>query len=347
MSQLKSMHEVFEECLELVFGGESVEECLRRYPDQAKELRPLIETAVATRKVMAAATPTAQFREKARQELYAAQRDLAATRAGRRRWLSWEWRPAWAVSLGVAVLVIMAGSGAVLASTGSMPGQPLYAVKHTAQSARIALTRSPQARSELYATLADQRVQEIVYLAGTGTPERMEQPTRDLDTYLNRISELNGGLKPNAVAAARNASSAGGTAESTAGDNPPQLAAPASPAPQTAPGTPFKMGATDSSNTTLAASATAPTPTIAIGIPPAVAFQKSDSNPGEVVVSSAAASDPKARLRARIILQSSKDQAKLEAALESAPPQARPALLQAIAISQSGYEKALQSLETE
>jgi hypothetical protein len=341
------MHEVFEDCLELVFGGASVEECLRRYPNQAEELRPLIETAVAARKVLAAAHPSVEFRDKARREFYAAQQERNARRSARRSWLAWDWQPAWAVSIGVAVLVVMAGSGAVLASNGSMPGQPLYAVKHTAQNARIAITKSPDAKSELYASLADQRVKEIVYLAGTGAPERMGQPTRDLNTYLNGITELNGGVKANTMAIARNAA-AGGATESTNDANAPRLMAPAaSPAPQTAPSTSFDTEASNTSSAPQAYSGTGPTPTITVPLPPAIAFQKSDSSSPGIVVSNASASDPKAKLKARIVLQSNEHTSKLEAALNSAPPQAIPALLEAIAVSRSGYEKALQSLGLE
>lgn len=45
----KRIEEIFEECLERVFDGESIEESVSRYPEQAKELRELLETAVATR----------------------------------------------------------------------------------------------------------------------------------------------------------------------------------------------------------------------------------------------------------------------------------------------------------
>jgi hypothetical protein len=62
-----------------------------------------------------------------------------------------------------------------------------------------------------------------------------------------------------------------------------------------------------------------------------------------VVVSSPPNS--KAILRARISFQAAENAARLRAAYEKAPPEAKLALLKAIAVSQSGYEKALQSLD--
>ena len=137
MAKPKPVHEAFEECLELVFQGESIEDCLRRFPAQAAGLRPLLETVVATRKAVVV-DPRPEFREQARQRLLAAQRDRTVKTKGRRTGLAWNWRPAWALSLAAFLVVVAGGGGTVAASGGSMPGQPLYAVKHAAESARLA-----------------------------------------------------------------------------------------------------------------------------------------------------------------------------------------------------------------
>jgi hypothetical protein len=55
--------------------------------------------------------------------------------------------------------------------------------------------------------------------------------------------------------------------------------------------------------------------------------------------------DQRARLRAMVIYQATHNPARLKAALMNASPQARLALLRAIAVSETGYEKALMSLE--
>jgi hypothetical protein len=56
--------------------------------------------------------------------------------------------------------------------------------------------------------------------------------------------------------------------------------------------------------------------------------------------------DQRARLRAMVTYQATLNQTRLKAALMNATsPQARLALLRAIAVSETGYEKALMSLE--
>ncbi len=82
-----------------------------------------------------------------------------------------------------------------------------------------------------------------------------------------------------------------------------------------------------------------PTPTITVSVPPPVAappwwWPFGRSSPNE-----------KAELIARITYQYNVDQAQLKAALATASPETRPALLKAIAVSQTGYETAIQALE--
>jgi len=93
--------------------------------------------------------------------------------------------------------------------------------------------------------------------------------------------------------------------------------------------------------------ALAPVPSVTVVLPPPV-----EAAPGAkaiataippVVVSNMPAS--KAILKARISFQAIENTARLRAALDRASPEAKPALLRAIAVSQSGYKKALQSLD--
>jgi hypothetical protein len=339
MKRSRQVEEIFEECLELVFKGESIEECLRRYPEHESELRDLLETSVLARKALAV-QPSPEFRERARQQLYAAQREKAAASAANRR-LGWTWQPRWATAVAAVVLVIVAGSSTVLASVSSMPGQALYGVKHAAESARVALTPSKTAKAEVYASLADQRVKEIIYAADRGDSGQVQQVTNDLNSYLNHIAALNGvqnaSVSPNYGAL--------GSAAAPTVTVPPMATA----APTTGP-------ATDNSGKTWTAQAPPPV-TITQAVPPRAAAPPTQVTvivPGPeekgltaaiptVVVSNLPTA--KAILKARISFQAADNSARLRAAYEKAPPQAKLALLKAIAVSQSGYEKALQSLD--
>ena len=44
------LDEVLQECIELLRGGASVEECLARYPEQANDLTPLLRATLAAQR---------------------------------------------------------------------------------------------------------------------------------------------------------------------------------------------------------------------------------------------------------------------------------------------------------
>ncbi len=318
MTSSKPVRDAFEECLELVLKkGESVEDCLHRFPALAAELRPLLETVVATRRAVLV-EPRPEFRERARRQLVAAQRDRALQPAGRRAGFAWNWRPAWAWSLAAFLVVVLGGGGTVVAAAGSMPGQPLYAVKHATESARLALALSATAKLDLYAHLADQRVGEIVHLAGRSDAGQLPRVTRDLDRYLSRITELSGGVSQDAVLFSKDSSAA---APALSPPSERTIESAATPAPTTA-------------------GAASPAPTVIspnYGEPSAGTVASADGSVETI--------SPRAAFKARIAIQSAENAARLKAALASVSPETEPALVRAIAVSQSGYEKVLQALQ--
>jgi len=69
----KSMAERFEnmldQCLEGLRQGESLEQCLARYPEQAAELAPLLRVAMASQKASSAVKPRPECKARARSEI--------------------------------------------------------------------------------------------------------------------------------------------------------------------------------------------------------------------------------------------------------------------------------------
>jgi hypothetical protein len=294
MRKSRPFRDIFEECLELVLvKGETVEECLRRYPEHARELKSLLETATATKKA-AAVQPSPEFRERARQQFYAALRQMPARK--KRTGFSWAAQPRWATVVVLVLAILLVSSGTVAAASGSMPDQPLYPVKRATEQAWLALTFSPLHKAELYARLADRRVLEIVYLAGKNKPEQVQWATQSLDRHLARIADLAG--TPKMLMAGESAAPA-----------PMMTAVPA---------------------TTTFGEVTPTSPLLGV--------ESQDSG-------SRNAFDQRARLRAVVIYQATHNPERLKAALMNTSPEARLALLRAIAVSETGYEKALMSLE--
>jgi len=186
MRKRRKFNDILDECLErLLVKGETVEQCLRSYPEQADELEPLLQTALATRQA-AAIQPRPDFRARARYQFGLALQEIEEKR--RRPFFAWQ--PRWATVMAIVLVLLIAGSSTVVAAGNSMPDEPLYPVKLATEQVRLALTPSALGKAELYAKLADRRVAEIVYVANKGKPEQVERVAQRLNTYLARVAAL-------------------------------------------------------------------------------------------------------------------------------------------------------------
>ena len=188
MRKSREFDNVLDECLErLLVKGETVEQCLHSFPEQAEELRPLLETALATQQV-SAIQPRSEFKDKARYQFYSALRAMEHKRS--RPFLRWNWQPRWVTVVAIVLAFLLAGSGTVAAAGGSMPDEPLYPVKLATEQVRLVLTPSTLGKAEFYIKLADKRVQEIAHMTDKGKPEQIERAARHLDAYLAKIATL-------------------------------------------------------------------------------------------------------------------------------------------------------------
>ena len=338
MARSKRFNEIFEECLERVFNGEPLEECVSRFPEQADELRSLLETAIAARRA-AAVEPSPEFRERVRQQLLNTMREKSPAKVEKRSRFTWNWQPRWAVAVAAVLTLLVAGSSTVLASNNSMPGQPLYLVKQVSEQARLALTFSPSAKAEVYSGLAERRVSEIVYLANEDNPEQMQQVTRELESYFTEIAELSGGIDVTTVLSVRNGTDTGGQPSDSSSSRDLQT----EESKFTVPGTTQTVN-TETPPETLAAPVSSAPPPFAVSEGSGSAETAGGITPGNwtVVVATDISA---AKLKARVYYQAIEYPARLKAALANTRPEVRLALLHAIAVSETGYEKVLQSLE--
>jgi len=326
MSESREFDNALDECLErLLFKGETIEQCLNSFPQHADEIKPLLETALAAKQA-SAIQPRPEFRDKARYQFYTALQEMEDKRS--RSLFGRLWQPRWAMAVTVVLVLILAGGGTVAAASGSMPDEALYPVKLAAEQVQLVLTPSALGKAELYAKLADKRVTEIVHMAGKNEPEQIEQIAQRLDTYLVEIAALSStqGL-------------AGGIAMAPAVEE-----------------TPAAREVPASKGTLIAEEAP-----VAEEEPEAeavLAVEETLSDEGELLVKEVPSIpepsggkgalvkvDQRGKLRAIVVRQANDNTARLRALLETVPESAKPALLQAIAISEAGYEKVLESLE--
>jgi len=186
MKKAKEFDNILDECLERVLlKGETIEQCLAGHPEYAAELEPLLRTALDTKEATAI-KPRPEFRERASYQFQAALREMEPQKA--RGFFSWQ--PQWVTAVIVVVILLMAGSGTVVAAGDSLPGEPLYQVKLATESVRLALTPSALGKAELYVELADKRVAEMIELADEGKVEEVEQAAELLSTHLVAMADL-------------------------------------------------------------------------------------------------------------------------------------------------------------
>ena len=188
---------ILDTCLDMVLrDGETVELCLRRFPQHADELGSLLQLAAEARRVLEF-TPSAVSKARARLLL----RD-AIDRYEARRW--WR-RPGrslgalsglfagsyrWAASATVAVLlVVMGGAGIVGASSNTVPGHPLYSVKRVVEQGRMLLTFDDNARARLYAERADKRFKELQEVAEGGDERGVSQLANEAHRSLQEVQK--------------------------------------------------------------------------------------------------------------------------------------------------------------
>ncbi len=182
--------EILDHCLQRIQTHErSLEECLREYPDQAEELRPLLVAAGVAHRNLAPATPTEAFRTSAWKRLAGHSLERSTPRpvpANRRR--GFGWRPAYTLASMLIAVALLAGTvGVAYASGEALPGDSLYGLKRGLERAALALTASSAVDTRLLLQFADRRLGEADELLQRGRPADLAQA---LDGYETAIGEL-------------------------------------------------------------------------------------------------------------------------------------------------------------
>ncbi len=182
--------EIVAECTEGLLRGESVEQCLQRYPEQALELEPLLRVAAAAGKTASAVEPRPEFKARVRHEVQSQLRSKAR-KPEPKRLPALRWIPRWAaVAACVALVFVFAAGGSVAASTNSVPGDTLYPVKTAAEQVQLKLTFSEAAKAKLQAKFAERRAWEMARLAEKGRTAELAALAARFEAHLAKIERL-------------------------------------------------------------------------------------------------------------------------------------------------------------
>ena len=164
------------ECLSAIDGGESIDQVLARYPDDAARLRPMLDVAAALPAIRM--QPSQAAKQASRARFLAQAAALRGEAPARRGFFAWLMpRPATRRAMtsvaAVAAAFIVIGAGVVAASGAALPGDPLYGVKRTVESVRLSLA-SDTARGTLSAQFDQERIAEVAQLLDLGREAEVE-----------------------------------------------------------------------------------------------------------------------------------------------------------------------------
>ncbi len=189
MNRKIKIEDILDNCLERLFKGESIQDCLRGYPEQAAELEPLLKTSFALLQKRDAIEVNPEFKARVQSRLQGMLRDKREKAENKA--MVPTLRRRWALAAMTSVLVILfAGLGIVAASADALPNEPLYAVKLAAEQARLALTFSDMGKTELHIQFAERRTTEMAEMAHLGRRDEIPALTEQFADHLDRVYEI-------------------------------------------------------------------------------------------------------------------------------------------------------------
>ena len=193
MTTPRSFTEVLDDCLDRVLSaGESVESCVADYPEHTEELRDELEAALAMQAAFAY-QPDVDRERANRVRMY----DALESGRGRIRFQLPRMRgllstgPRVAAAALVAVLAVVgSGTGTVLASQGSAPGDLLYPLKRTTERVQLAFTLTDSREADLREELLDRRIEELDTVTAEGRERFVPELVEEIVHHSERAREL-------------------------------------------------------------------------------------------------------------------------------------------------------------
>lgn len=200
----KKLENALDYSLKLLNKGASIEECIRLYPNQRRELKELLEAAATVKSAYPGypeLRPSKLYAKTARAEfLSAIENGVPATPRPRVREaqttksnlfiINSFYRKALLSSAAAAAAIVIAAGGLVYASGDSMPGSPLYGLKRATEKARLAVTFNEESRAKLHYGLAQKRIDEAKSMAKSGKDSEVAGISREAKESLAEAGKI-------------------------------------------------------------------------------------------------------------------------------------------------------------
>jgi hypothetical protein len=86
------------------------------------------------------------------------------------------------------MVILVSGVSAMAVAAASMPDHALYPVKMATEQSKVNLASTPIKKAEVHVKLADNRVEEIVYVAFKGDPRWVDAIAQRLSDHLDMVA---------------------------------------------------------------------------------------------------------------------------------------------------------------
>jgi hypothetical protein len=179
------IEEAFNDCFERLLRGESLDSCLRSYPEHAVELDLMLRTAYDVKRRAIPIQPRPEFKYWSRVKLQGVQ-EYMSKQAVPQKASPFNYRRSLAISVAGLLVFVIASSGTAAASYEALPDQPLYGIKMVVEQAQLTMAISDMDKAELYANLAGKRAHEIEAMAQQGKANYLSGPTARMDYQLEQ-----------------------------------------------------------------------------------------------------------------------------------------------------------------
>ncbi len=181
----RKIEDILDNCLERIFKGESIEDCLKAYPEQAPELEPLLKTSLVFMQRSSAIHPDPEFKARVHSQLQAML--YAKQKKAERRARIPIWQRRWALAMTAILGFLLIGVGTLAASAYALPDGSLYPVKLAGEQVKVALAFSDIDKAKLHIQFAERRAGEMVEMARQGKGDEIFMLTEQVANHLDKV----------------------------------------------------------------------------------------------------------------------------------------------------------------
>lgn len=181
----RKIEDIFDNCLESIFKGESIDDCLKAYPEQAPELEPLLKTSLVFMQRSSAIQPAPEFKARVHSQLQAM--PYAKQKKAERRARIPIWQRRWALAMTAILGFLLIGVGTLAASAYALPDGSLYPVKLAGEQVEVTLAFSDIDKAKLHIQFAERRAGEMVEMARQGKGNEIFMLTEQVANHLDKV----------------------------------------------------------------------------------------------------------------------------------------------------------------